>query len=74
MTVSMLSNAQMSVIKKVLNRRVDVLFRDPNPKLDEYCNLLLDHLWTPGGEFTPESWEAVLDEFRSDSRKVKDVI
>lgn len=70
----MLSNAQASALKPVLNRRVDVLFRDSNPKLDEYCNIIIEHLRPSRGEYDLSSWEDVLNTFRKDTRKVSEII
>ena len=61
--------------KPIMNKRVDVLFRDPNPKWDDYCQHLIDNcLDIPAGGYTVEEWEAELDKLRALKVKVKDVI
>lgn len=61
-------------LKPVLNRRFDVLLKDTNPKYDEYVEELINQLKV-AGSFTPDEWQAKLDELASNHKvKIKELI
>lgn len=61
-------------LKPVLNRRFDVLLKDTNPKYDEYVEELINQLKV-AGSFTPDEWQAKLDELASQNKvKIKELI
>ena len=61
-------------MKPVLNRRVDVLLKDTNPKYDIYVEQILDQL-NVRGTFTTDEWFAKVNELIENNRvKVKEII
>lgn len=63
----------IDILEDVAKRRIDVLFRDPNPRWDPYCEEILDRL-NISGEFTLESWADQLDSVVGNTAKVASLI